>query len=93
VMMTAVWMHLDARQRQTGMPNVASLVRPGGLMSITLRYGPVPTGRRMFAVSADETEELAGAGGLRLVLRHEGQPARLGQPGVTWTRLDFVKTA
>src|SRR6185312_13375884 len=38
VMMTAVWMHLDARQRQTGMPNVASLVRPGGMMSITLRY-------------------------------------------------------
>ena len=29
VMMTAVWMHLDERQRRTAMPRVASLVRAG----------------------------------------------------------------
>lgn len=91
VMLTAVWMHLDAAQRQRAMPNVASLLKPGGVISITLRYGPVPKGRRMFAVSADETVDLATAEGLRLVLRHDGLPASLGQAGVTWTRLAFSK--
>jgi SAM-dependent methyltransferase len=89
VMLTAVWMHLDAMQRERAMPNVASLVRPGGVMIMSLRYGPVPQGRRMFAVPADETVRLAAAQGLRLVLRRKGLAARLGQPGVTWTRLAF----
>jgi SAM-dependent methyltransferase len=90
VMLTAVWMHLDAAQRQRAMPNVASLVRPGGVMIMSLRYGPVPEGRRMFAVPAEETVRLAAAEGLRLVLRREGLAARLGQAGVTWTRLAFA---
>jgi SAM-dependent methyltransferase len=92
VMLTAVWMHLDAAQRQRAMPKLASLLKPGGLMSISLRYGPVPKGRRMFAVPADETVALAAAEGLRLVLQREGLPASLGQQGVTWTRLAFSKS-
>ena len=91
VMLTAVWMHLDAAQRQRAMPNVAALVQKGGMMSLSLRYGPVPQGRRMFAVSADETVELAITQGLRPVLRCEGLAPSLGQPGVTWTRLAFIR--
>ena len=55
VMMTAVLMHLDEPQRRRAMPRVASLVRPGGAMIMSLRHGLVPRGRRMFAVSAEET--------------------------------------
>jgi SAM-dependent methyltransferase len=91
VMLTAVWMHLDAAQRQRAMPNVASLVQPGGVMIMSLRYGPIPSGRRMFAVRADETVLLAAASGLLVTLRREGLAARLGQPGVTWTRLAFSR--
>jgi len=91
VMLTAVWMHLDHRQRKIAMPKVASLISPGGVLIMSLRYGPVPKGRRMFAVSADETETLAAAEGLRLVLRREGLAASLGQAGVTWTRLAFSR--
>lgn len=91
VMLTAVWMHLDGAQRQRGMPNVASLVRPGGVMIMSLRYGPVPPGRRMFAVSADETVRLAEAAGLHPMLQRDGLPASLGQQGVTWTRLAFCR--
>jgi hypothetical protein len=47
------------------MPRVAGLVRLGGVMMLSLRYGPVPPGRRMFDVSADETIRLARAEGLR----------------------------
>jgi len=66
VMLTAVWMHLDHRQRQLAMPRVASLLRPGGVMIMSLRYGPVPKGRRMFAVSVAETTSLAAAEGYAL---------------------------
>ncbi|HYM71566.1 MAG TPA: class I SAM-dependent methyltransferase [Stellaceae bacterium] len=90
VMLTAVWMHLDAVQRRRGMPNVASLMRARGMMTMTLRHGPVPMGRRMFEVSARETIQLAEAEGLRLVLEVEAPPA-LQQPGVTWTHLAFTK--
>jgi 2-polyprenyl-3-methyl-5-hydroxy-6-metoxy-1,4-benzoquinol methylase len=100
VMLTAVWMHLDATQRRRAMPNVASLMKPGGVMIMSLRHGPVPPGRRMFEVSAEETIELGQIRGLRPVLtmstrslQDRGTPAdSLGRVGVSWTRLALVKT-
>jgi SAM-dependent methyltransferase len=92
VMLTAVWMHLDEGQRQLAMPKVASLVAPDGVMILSLRYGPVPTGRRMFTVSADETIRLAEAERLDLVLKYEQRDGVLRRPGVSWARLAFRKT-
>jgi SAM-dependent methyltransferase len=89
VMLTAVWMHLDARERQQAMPRVARLVRRGGVMILSLRHGPVPPGRRMFDVSAEETVQLAEAEGLSLALRLENQPGFFRRTGVSWTRLAF----
>jgi SAM-dependent methyltransferase len=90
VMLTAVWMHLDALQRRRAMPNLAALVRNGGLLIMSLRHGPVPPGRRMFEVSAEETIARAQPLGLCCVLRREAEPS-LRQPGVTWTRMAFRK--
>ncbi|HZK91498.1 MAG TPA: class I SAM-dependent methyltransferase [Stellaceae bacterium] len=89
VMLTAVWIHLDARQRCRAMPNVASLVREGGALTLSLRHGPVPPGRRMFEVSAEETIRLAQPLGLRPILNQVVESTR--QPSVTWTRLAFAK--
>jgi SAM-dependent methyltransferase len=91
VMLTAVWMHLDEPQRRLAMPRVASLVRQGGVMILSLRHGPVPPGRRMFDVTADETILLAGAEGLTPALRRDSQDGFLRRPGVSWTRLAFSK--
>jgi SAM-dependent methyltransferase len=88
VMLTAVWMHLDAAQRERAMVRVAPLARPRGLMALSLRHGPVPTGRRMFDVSARETCELAGRHGLATIHESKG-PALLGGPAVWWDRLAF----
>jgi SAM-dependent methyltransferase len=93
VMLTAVWMHLDERQRHLAMPNVASLVRPGGVMIMSLRYGPVPPGRRMFVVSAEETIGLAQQAGLELTLNRSQLEGALRRPGVSWTRLGFARPA
>jgi SAM-dependent methyltransferase len=89
VMLTAVWMHLDQEQRQQAMPRVASLVRRGGVMILTLRHGPVPLGRRMFDVSADETIRLGEAEGLSLALKLANQRGLSGSTDVSWTRLAF----
>ena len=90
VMLTAVWIHLDPQQRREAMPRVASLLRPGGVLLLTLRHGPAPPGRRLlFETSADETIALAGVHGLHLALKVEHQPDFYGRPEVTWTSLAF----
>lgn len=64
IMLTAVWMHLDAAERTESMASLAALLAPQGRILMSLRHGPVPAGRRMFNVSAEETIALAAAHGL-----------------------------
>src|SRR3981081_87795 len=91
VMLTAVWMHLDAEQRRRAIPNLAALVRQGGAVIMQIRHGPVPVGRRMFEVSPEETIELAQTGDLHPVLnlRSESNQERNRAAGVTWPTLAF----
>jgi SAM-dependent methyltransferase len=91
VMMTAVWMHLDEHERLRGMAKIATLMRPGGVLALTLRYGPVPLGRRMMEVSTRETIALARARGLVLVLRREAPTLLKRNQPVSWKRLVFRK--
>ncbi len=93
VMLTAVWMHLDAAERRTGMPVLAGLLRRGGVMIMSLRHGPVPDGRRMFEVTAEETIDLAAADGLRPTLQRQSESLQAAnrRAGVTWTHLAFER--
>jgi SAM-dependent methyltransferase len=93
VLLSAVWMHLDAGQRRRAMPNLAALVRPGGVMIMKIRHGPVPPGRRMFEVSPEETIELAQIENLHPVLntRTESSQELNRFAGITWTNLAFAK--
>jgi len=91
IMLTAVWMHLDEAQRCRAIPRVARLSAPGGVMIMSLRYGPVPPGRRMFSVSAAETIRLAEAEGLVLKLNQSHLDGVFKRPGVSWTRLAFAR--
>lgn len=93
VLLSAVWMHLDAEQRRRAMPNLAALARAGGVMIMKVRHGPVPPGRRMFEVSPEETIELARIENLHPVLnaRTESSQEHNRSAGVTWTNLAFAK--
>ena len=89
VLLSAVWMHLDPPERRRAMTRVAGLLAPGGVLSLSLRHGPVPAGRRMFEVTAAETRALAEAEGL--ATRHDSEAAALlNGPEVWWSRLVFV---
>jgi SAM-dependent methyltransferase len=91
VMLSAVWMHLDEAERARAMPNLASLMRKDARAAISLRHGPVPPGRRMFEVTAEETMALAQASGLACLLnqRHPSIQEHNRRAGVVWTRLAF----
>jgi SAM-dependent methyltransferase len=93
VMLTAVFMHLDAQQRQRAMPNLAGLVREGGTVIMKIRHGPVPAGRRMFEITPQETIELARMQDLHPVLnlRTQSSQEQNRAAGVDWTNLAFVK--
>jgi SAM-dependent methyltransferase len=86
ILLTAVWMHLDEQQRSPAMAGLVSLLNAGGRVILSLRHGPVPTGRRMFPVSAEETIDLARRYGLEVILLSERDDPH-GRQGVTWTSL------
>lgn len=93
VMLTAVWMHLDRQQRQRAMPNLASLLGEGGVMIMKVRHGPVPPGRRMFEIPAEETIALARMHGLQTVLNRRVESSQQANriAGVDWTSLAFAR--
>ncbi|MFG3531824.1 class I SAM-dependent methyltransferase [Streptomyces sp. NPDC047917] len=92
ILLTAVWMHLDSRQRESGMKSIAGLLAAGGQVFLSLRHGPVPAGRRMFDVSADETVALARSHGLDPV-RLAGREDLHARPGVRWSCLGLRRNA
>jgi SAM-dependent methyltransferase len=92
IMATAVLMHLDVDERARAMPNIASLLAPSGKLIMRLRHGPVPPGRRMFEVAAEDVTALAAPLGLRCVFEHYGGSLGLQNQssGVTWTTLALI---
>jgi hypothetical protein len=77
------------------MPHVASLLEPKGILLMTLRHGPVPTGRFMFEVSPEETIALVQASGLHVVasvLTPSTQRVNR-DAGIMWSRLAFVRAS
>ncbi len=86
ILLTAVWMHLDSAQQRRAMQLLATLLSPGGRVSMTLRHGPVPAGRRMFDIRATDVSALAEGCGLRTL--HEcASPDMLDRPDVSWSFL------
>lgn len=90
IMLTAVWQHLEADERVRAMKRLAALAKPDGVMALLLRHGPVPEGRRMFQVSAEETAALAQACGFAVLINTPRGAIRGDAPaGVAWTSLAF----
>ncbi|PCI04366.1 MAG: SAM-dependent methyltransferase [Hyphomicrobiales bacterium] len=91
IMATAMWMHLDEAERKISMHNVAELLKPEGLLIMSIRCGPTPAGRLMYDVSASETKLLAANDGLEVIF--EKVTPSLGEAnkkaGVKWLRLVF----
>jgi len=54
ILLSAVWMHLPPADRPRAFRKLITLLKPGGLLALTLRLGPAPPERAMFEASEHE---------------------------------------
>lgn len=88
ILASAVWMHLAPESRKRGLRKILDLLKPGGLLALTLRQGPAPPEQGFYPADPDETVRNAEDQGVRLIFRDRTSD-RLKRPGVSWTRLLF----
>jgi SAM-dependent methyltransferase len=81
---SAVWMHIPPEARPRAMRKLATLLKPGGRMVLTLRHGPAPEDRPMWPVDAAEVERLGLDHGLALRVATERVEDRQGRGEVRW---------
>jgi SAM-dependent methyltransferase len=84
VWLSGVWMHIPPEDRPRAMRKLATLLKPGGRMMLTLRHGPAPEGRPMWPVDAHEVERLGLDHGLALRVATERAEDRQGRADVRW---------
>jgi len=83
VLLSAVWQHVAPADRPRAFRKLAMLLKPGGVLVMTLRHGPAPSVMQMHPTSTAEIEGLARAHGLE-VLRVAASSDQGGRAGVTW---------
>lgn len=86
ILLSAVWMHVPEADRERAFHTLFGLLKPGGLVAITLRLGPAAPERGMHPVSEAEIERLARESGARVVRRAEAED-RQGRSEVRWVQL------
>ena len=84
VLLSGVWQHVPPSERPRAVRKLLGLLRPGGVLAITLRQGPAEPERAMHPASLAELEGLARDHGAT-VARTAGMADALGRPGVGWT--------
>ena len=88
IFLSAVWMHLAPSERSPSLKRIVNLVKPGGLVYLTLRHGPYEEIEGFWDIADDEVMELARKFGLvqlKLVIQED----HLDRPDVTWSRMIF----
>jgi SAM-dependent methyltransferase len=86
IIVNAVWMHVPPPGRARAFRKLATLLKPGGTMLMSLSDGPGDPDRPMWATPPGEVEAFARAHGLA-VLRSVNTPDQLGRPDVHWTSM------
>jgi SAM-dependent methyltransferase len=84
VWLSGVWMHVPPEARSRAMRKIATLLKPGGRMMMTLRHGPAAEDRPMWPVDAHEVERLGLDFGLTLRVATDFSDDLQGRPDVRW---------
>jgi SAM-dependent methyltransferase len=83
VLLSAVWQHVLPADRPRAFRKLATLMKPGGVLVMTLRHGPAPAETHTYPTSTAEIEGLARTHGLE-VLRIAASSDQGARAGVTW---------
>ena len=84
ITMSAAWMHLDTDARARMFQTLQDVANPGAVMFITLRHGPAPADRPMFAVTADELRDMCESNLMHFEHIIDGKADQLGRGDVWW---------
>ncbi len=83
ILLSAVWMHVPATSRERAFRKLLGLLKPGGILVMTLRQGPAPDERQMHPVSSEELRRFAAQFAAEVVIQAK-QPDEMGRPGIDW---------
>lgn len=86
VLLSAVWQHVPPPDRSRAFRKLVTLLKPGGVIVISLRLGPSDIARSMYAVSTEEVEHLARAYGMS-ILNESRNGDQLGRGDISWVTL------
>jgi SAM-dependent methyltransferase len=86
ILLSAVWMHVPGDDRSRAFRKLISLLKPGGIIAITLRHGPDEPERAIHPASLAEIEALVRNHGA-FVERSVEAKDQLGRRDVRWTQL------
>lgn len=84
ILLSAVWQHIPPLDRSRAFRKMTTLLKPGGLLLMTLRQGPPPADRPMHPVTLAEVESLARGFGLE-VFKVVEQADEMSRSEVRWT--------
>ncbi len=90
ILLSAVWMHVAPSDRARAIRKLANLLKPGGKIAISLRYGQTEQDlreRKMYNVCADELKKLASEVGLFCKLETPIEPDKNGRKHLSWQTL------
>ncbi len=88
ILLSAVWMHIGPNEKQRAFRKLSALLRPGGMLIITLRTGEFSDGRQSYPVALGELEKLARDRGLVLVRLCQSEDLR-NRVDVSWQTVCF----
>jgi protein-L-isoaspartate O-methyltransferase len=86
ILLNAVWQHVPPAERRRAFRKLVDLLRPGGLLALTLREGPSEPERAMHPAPLAEAELLARDHGMAVVLVEPAADG-LGRQAVRWTNV------
>jgi 2-polyprenyl-3-methyl-5-hydroxy-6-metoxy-1,4-benzoquinol methylase len=90
ILMSAFLFHIDESERAILYARLQELMAETCVIHLTLRHGPAPEGRTMFAIPLSELEAFAKAQGLACTIGTE-TPDALKRPDVTWQEVSLKR--
>jgi 2-polyprenyl-3-methyl-5-hydroxy-6-metoxy-1,4-benzoquinol methylase len=91
ILLSAVWMHIPDSQRERSLRKLANLLKPGGKIVISLRYGESGDEREMHDVCSEQVTTLAKKLGLSTLLVTDKNQDVIGRDTVTWQTVVLLK--
>ena len=88
IVLSAVWMHVKPDERQQALATLASLLKPGGRIYLTLRIGPSEPARGIYRVSEEALHDQLAEISLEAEKLDE-QADLLGRSNIRWVAISI----